>query len=289
MTGCNIDPNTGNTMLIRFHIKLFTIIAIISAAGCSTIPVPADRTFAAKAMASRHNWRSSLIRTESTFDVFSFTPEYKPESQVVRIYIEGDGLAWVSRSKPSSNPTPLNPTALKIALNDIHQAVAYLGRPCQYVELKNTQCSEDDWTGGRFSEDVISSMDAAVEQIKGEFRASQVELVGYSGGAAVSLLLAARRNDVDKVITVAGNTDTKAWTDFHKITPLSGSLNPADFIEELNNLKQVHYAGTNDKVVPLQLTKEWVRLFDHKNIELIVKEGYSHSCCWQTLSIPEAK
>jgi hypothetical protein len=44
----------------------------------------------------------------------------------------------------------------------------------------------------------------------------------------VASLVAARRHDVVRLVTVAGNLDHLAWTTLHGVSPLTGSLNPAD-------------------------------------------------------------
>jgi hypothetical protein len=45
----------------------------------------------------------------------------------LRVYIEGDGFAWKSRTQPSGNPTPHNPVALKLAAS-IRGGCSWYGR-----------------------------------------------------------------------------------------------------------------------------------------------------------------
>jgi hypothetical protein len=45
-------------------------------------------------------------------------------------YQSGDGLAWLSSDVPSSDPTPLDPLALRLALAKPARNAAYLARPC---------------------------------------------------------------------------------------------------------------------------------------------------------------
>ncbi|MEZ4694464.1 MAG: hypothetical protein R2837_10880 [Aliarcobacter sp.] len=52
------------------------------------------------------------------------------------------------------------------------------------------------------------------------------------------LLLSAYRNDIDSLITVAGNLDIEKWTTMYNLSKLDGSLNPADFSKKLENIKQ---------------------------------------------------
>jgi esterase/lipase len=46
-------------------------------------------------------------------------------------------------------------------------------------------------------------MDAAVTALKRASGASRLRLVGYSGGGVMAMLLAARRDDVAQVVTIA--------------------------------------------------------------------------------------
>ncbi|MBP6700397.1 MAG: hypothetical protein KA135_04085, partial [Halioglobus sp.] len=139
-----------------------------------------------------------------------FSP--RREAQGVTVYIEGDGLAWVSSRRPSENPTPGDPMALKLALAQPAGNVVYLARPCQYVDTDTQpQCRQNFWTEGRFSEPVIRSTSDALDAIKKHYDSEAVSLIGYSGGGAVAVLVAARREDVRQIITVAGNLDHLEW------------------------------------------------------------------------------
>jgi hypothetical protein len=56
-----------------------------------------------------------------------------PPVTALHVYIEGDGFAWKSRTQPSNDPTPNNPTGLKLAAADANANVLYLARPCQFI------------------------------------------------------------------------------------------------------------------------------------------------------------
>lgn len=75
-------------------------------------------------------------------------PGLSSHSKILRVYIEGDGHAWESRTRPSTNPTPRNPVALRLAMADPGaDTVLYLARPCQYVQGEDRrQCSNRYWT-----------------------------------------------------------------------------------------------------------------------------------------------
>ena len=86
--------------------------------------------------------------------------------------------------------------------------VAYLARPCQFMPMdRNPQCAVPYWTGKRYTPEVIASMNDAVDRLVARVPGQPVNLIGYSGGGAVAVLIAARRHDVATLRTVAGNLD----------------------------------------------------------------------------------
>ncbi len=249
--------------------------------GCVTVPSGEERVNAAAHMALLHGWHPTRIHTK-TFDLVSYVPDRRVSSDnILTVYIEGDGSAWRTTSLPSTDPTPGDPVALKLALKHPKGNAAYLARPCQYTKSGDNICPQRYWTGGRFAPEVIAAESQALDQLKERFGAKKLYLVGYSGGAAVAALLAARRDDVARIITVAGNLDHRAWTSWHKITPLVDSLNPPDYINKLKHIRQWHFAGSDDKVVPEDLIKSFARKFPANNPPVVtVVSGFNHHCCW---------
>lgn len=193
------------------------------------------------------------------------------------VYIEGDGRAFISRRRVSGNPTPRDPVALEMAFADPSGAVAYIARPCQFMEPLPANCEPRFWTTYRYSEAVLASINEAIDQLKQSSNTPRLGLVGYSGGGVVAALLAQRREDVDWLVTVAANLDHAAWTEWHGDTPLSGSLNPATDMTALAGLPQLHVAGGEDEIVPVELTADFVRrLPDNTPAELIVIDNAGH-------------
>ncbi len=181
---------------------------------------------------------------------------------VLHVYIEGDGHAWSTRTRPSDDPTPWSPIALELAIRDPSASVAYLARPCQYIEAgSDPACEPFYWTAGRYAEPAIASADLAVDRLLARSGAQSVALVGYSGGGAVAALVAARRHDVATLRTVAANLDTAAWTSRQSSTPLIGSLNPADYTDRLQFIPQLHFVGGEDSVVGLDITRSYESRF----------------------------
>ena len=178
-------------------------------------------------------------------------------NEPVRIYIEGDGRAWISRRRFSDDPTPREPIALYLAAEDPSANVAYIARPGQFPESGSTECEPVYWSTRRFSPEVIDAMSEAINGIKLDVGADRVELVGYSGGAAITVLVAAKRDDVKGLITVAGNLDHEALSAYHKTSPLEGSLNAVDYAVSVKNIPQRHFAGEKDKVVPVFIIRRF--------------------------------
>lgn len=178
-------------------------------------------------------------------------------TEPLRVYIEGDGAAFNVKGIPTDNPTPNSPFLRQLAADDPNPNVAYLARPCQY--LQTPVCSEKDWTSGRFSKPVVESMEKAVLSLMKKARTNRVILIGYSGGAQIAGLIAVRHpKEVVEVITIAGVLDHGAWTVAHGDDPLTDSLNLADSKKAFRAIKQHHFVGGKDKVVPVALTETFL-------------------------------
>lgn len=97
----------------------------------------------------------------------------------------------------------------------------------------------------------------------------------------MALLLAAERDDVEQVVTVASNLDTAEWTRRMGLSPLGGSLNPADFTSRLAGLPQVHWVGARDRIVPLDVTERFAaRLPRDRRPHIHIVDEFDHRCCW---------
>ncbi len=244
--------------------------------------MPADqRKEQADIMATQHGWKSLLLHTKQ-FTLLAYVPENLSQAEQLSIYIEGDGLAWLDRTQPSLDPTPINPIGLKLAMQQPSGVAVYLARPCQFVKAEDAQnCAVTYWTDRRFSEEVIVASDQAVTQLVNLYHVKRIELVGYSGGAAVAALIAARRRDVERLITVAGNLDHAAWTQTHHISPLAQSLNAADAWKDLTEVPQFHFVGGKDRNIGQEVTDSYLAHFpSKKNIHLKVIDDFGHACCW---------
>jgi hypothetical protein len=163
------------------------------------------------------------------------------------VYIEGDGELTNDFQMDSKNPTPRNPVALHLATKDKSKNLVWIARPCQYYGIED--CDAAYWGPERFSPEVISAYDIALNEIKRRWNVTSLHLVGFDGGGAIAAILAVKRDDVLSFRTVAGNLNTNVYASEHQIAPLNGSLNPTDFAAELGDIPQIHYIGGQDEVV----------------------------------------
>ncbi len=237
----------------------------------------------AERMASDAGWQRTIIATE-TFNIAAFRPTNLPHATTLKIYIEGDGLAWLDSSTPSADPTPRTPLALKLALRDPERNAVYLARPCQFLQDdQRRNCQQRYWTSHRFAPEVIAASNTAIDVLKTESGASHLILIGYSGGGAVAALVAAQRHDVTALVTIAGNLDHTAWTSGHHISPLSGSLNPADATSRLQHIPQHHYVGQNDTNISADIALGYAARFKAPTPIVTVLPGFTHTCCWEEI------
>ena len=202
--------------------------------------------------------------------------------RVLNVYIEGDGAAWTGRRRIAADPTPRDPLALRLAAADPADRVLYLARPCQYTAAGTARdCDPKYWSSHRAAEAVVAAMSAAIDLAKATSGASELNLVGYSGGGAVAALIAARRDDVARLVTVAATLDYPTWTAHHGVSPMPHSLNPADAAGTLGRIPQTHFVGADDDIVPEKVVRAYLaRLPDRAKARLVTVPGFDHDCCW---------
>jgi hypothetical protein len=261
-----------NLFFILFIIVIFNACA-------SNIPSSYERKSKALSLVKNKNFTEVDIET-STFNLFSLQQNnINCQNKDLKIYIEGDGLSWITRRIISKDPTPVNSTILKLINQDNYDCKLYLARPCQFVN--SLLCKRDYWTNLRFSDEVIKSFDESLNHIKDRYKNSSFTLIGHSGGGAVAAILASKREDISMLISIAGNLDIDRWTSLHKLSKLEGSLNPADYTKNLENIKQYHFIGNNDDIIPKEIFLSYLSKFDKKNK---IDYGFfdeNHNCCWE--------
>ncbi|HTE16292.1 MAG TPA: alpha/beta hydrolase [Burkholderiales bacterium] len=271
----NHAPNLNLQIMKRLWICLGFLLP-----ACASVQSPLERRNVADTIAHKQDWKRSTIRT-GELDLMAYFPSIRAKAGILTIYIEGDGFAWINGSQPSDDPTPLDPVALRLALAHPVGNAAYVGRPCQYIDAKISNCPMRYWTDKRFAPEVVEATSAAIDVVKRQFDANKLTLVGYSGGGAVAALVAARRNDVERLVTVAGNLNHRAWTTIHRIQPLDGSLNPIDETDTLRKIRQLHFVGGKDSNITPDLVRSFVNRFPESQQPAIqIESKFDHRCCW---------
>jgi hypothetical protein len=196
--------------------------------SCAGRGIPfSDRSAAAERIARQGGLEKMVLET-AAFPLTAFL-RYRTggDRDVLVVYIEGDGAAWVSRNWLSPDPTPRRPLSLMLAARDPSPCLAYLARPGQYAD-PGRRIEPVYWSGKRFAPEVVASLSQALDILLTKTGTRRIRLVGYSGGAALAVLLAAGRPDVIHLTTFAGNLDPEALNRYHGVSPLAGSLNPLD-------------------------------------------------------------
>ena len=230
-------------------------------------------------LAHQSGWSYEMMNAAPFTVAAALAPGRAGAGAPLIIYLEGDGLAFLGPHTVSPDPTPNDPVGLRMALAHSGGAVAYLARPCQYTG--GGPCAPAYWTSHRYAPEVVDSLNLATDTIKARTGAERIILVGYSGGGALAVLMAARRGDVAGIVTVVGNLDLAAWTRIQKLSPLSGSLDPAQVAASIAAIPQVHFIGGRDDVVPAEVSRSYFRRVEAQGqARLVTKDSFGHVCCW---------
>lgn len=256
------------------------LLFLLPLTACAGLPAPAERRGLGEEIAADGNLTPVAIRTEP-FDLLALL-RGNAEGGRLTVYIEGDGLPWKRKNEISDDPTPVNPVAMRLAAADPSAAIAYLARPCQFTGgTAGRNCTSDVWTKARYGEEAVSAMNEGLQQLKERAGATEIALVGYSGGGTIAALVALRRTDIVWMKTVASPLDTDAFTSMHHVTPLSASLNPADNAAALARIPQIHYVGEEDKIVPAEINRRFLsRMKDTSCAALVILPGLDHRDGW---------
>lgn len=252
------------------HRSLCILFGILFTTGCTTLA----QEYASKAALLKMK-RSVIAGKGFQHVIYSKTGAV---SKVLHIYLDGDGTVWIA-GRPSDDPTPRNPLVLNLMALDKAPA-AYVGRPCYHGMHAAEMCSSRFWLNDRYAEEVVASLFAVIKQLLQQGDYQKVALFGHSGGGTLAVLLAARLSETVSVVTVAANLDLDAWSTYTENNDLKGSLNPAKRPTLSPLIRQRHFAGGNDEIVPPALMAKAV---EHLGSQLIVIDDFDHVCCWERL------
>ncbi len=267
-------PKSVFTLAIRSQqhpgLGVFYLMLCLMLQACALKPELLDT------QASRLGLSKEVIAGDGFEHVTYFQPGVTKPS-TLHVYLDGDGQPWIRNRLVAKDPTPQNPLVLKLMSMDQTPSL-YLGRPCYHGFSNTARCDSSLWTSARYSTTVVASMEKALRHFMGHSEYNEVVLIGYSGGGTLAMLLAPRIKSVTKVVTVAGNLDTDAWTSYHHYTPLKESINPAHNSHALAGIQQLHLIAKADKNIPYLLVKPF--LDTQPDAKIFSWENFDHSCCW---------
>ena len=202
----------------------------------------------------------------------------------LRVYIEGDGFAWKSRTQPSDDPTPRKPIGLMLAAADKNQNVLYIARPCQFVGPPlPAHCDKRVWTSDRFSPSVIDAMNDALSQFVKQYPGVKLELIGYSGGGNIAAILAERRTDVRSLRTVAGNLDVAYVNAIHHVSAMPDAVSAIDRAPALRTMPQLHFSGDTDKTVTPEVAQRFQRAVGGTCSQVDIVSNMTHGSDWAAI------
>lgn len=241
--------------MLRQYIKVVSLAAVL----CTTIGLAACKTPGdvwSYEAADRLSAPADMLKRQVTAEPYMITVFEKvhKKGSVANVYFETDGdLSYMGENTINKDTTPSYPLGLHLASRDNADNVISVARPCQYSGMEGkrpgTQCNKDVWSNGRYSIETMNAMNKALDKIKERYDFTGYNIVGVDGGAAVAVLLAAKRKDVISLRTVAGILDTDRYEANHKRKPLTNSLNPKDFAKDVANIPQHHFLGNWDQDV----------------------------------------
>ena len=248
--------------------------------GCACVK---QRVLKADNIAEQSGMEKQIISADG-FHLISFVRLFPESNKNFHIYLEGDGASVTGTGRASMDPTPINPVGLKLAALDKDANVVYLARPCQFEAKQiDMRCSPKYWTTHKYSAEIVSSINEAINKLIEKYSPERTTLIGFSGGGTIAALVAARRHDIYKLITIAGNLDHVYHTQQFKITPLYGSLNPTDYADRLSTIAQIHFIGREDSIIPKSVLLSYKEKIhgDEKTVKIVPIKGADHTCCWE--------
>jgi hypothetical protein len=256
---------------MKYHFKnvILTILSLVLLSGCLGKETTQRRHVGA--LADLHGFKTKIVKG-GKFWIFTAQKVTNPKLPYV-IYLEGDGRAFKNKYTISDDPTPSRSMLMRMATMDYRSNVIYIARPCQYVEKElREHCNNVYWSRKRLSLEVVDSIDDVIKSIVGN---QTIDLVGFSSGGGMAVLLADRNKKVRSIVTIAGLLDHKLFTQHHRVVDMIGSLNPIDAARRIKHIPQLHLSGASDDIIKPSIAHSYV--------------SQSHSKCVHQEIIPKAR
>ncbi len=207
------------TMTIRQTLlATLGICSALSLSACGSTKANIDHTTASRI--ARPAFMVERINDAGSYPLYTWE-RMRDRKQKAVVYIEGD--------------TQTNPVSLHLASRDRTRNILYLAQPCQYNTWSGESCKEGFYQKG--SAEVLGTYNDVLDEVRARYGISGFDLVGYDSGGNIAALLAADRDDVLSLRTVAA-----------KLTPTEG-LSATAIAPELASVPQHHFIGAADNEV----------------------------------------
>lgn len=249
---------------------LFLIFLLLS--GCAQRPSEFKKFGSVDSLAASGGFSRKLVKGQN-FWITTFGKTTDLTKPFV-FYIEGDGLV------SSNDPTPRNFMLLNLAMLDKRPNIYYISRLCQYTPMYvNPKCHKKYWAQWRYSEEAVNELNSVINQLN---HSMPFDLVGFSGGGAMAVLVSARNNNARSILTIAANLDLETFVRYHNMhmDHLSGSLNPMHYVSQVQDIPQLHLFGSKDKIVPSIIGSKFIKKASSKCVQIKVMPGVEHNYHW---------
>ena len=128
---------------------------------------------------------------------------------------------------------------------------------------------------------MIEAYQLALDEIKARYDITEFNVIGFSGGAAIAAILAAEREDVVSLRTVAGNLDHRAHSAHHEVSYMDESLDAPLYADKLVSIPQYHFIGDQDEIVPESVLHSYMQaLGSDRCAQYKVVNNASHNEGW---------
>lgn len=264
---------SGSVLLV-----VVCLLLAVLAGGCAGVAGSAARRDLAAAIAASGGLTPVVLETGPACPAPLVAYGRNGPGGTLAVYIEGDGQAYRDRRRPADDPTPADPVGLRLAVREPGGQALYLARPGQYLPPEVLAGLDPAlWTTQRYVPRTVACLSAALDAAKVAYRADRLRLVGYSGGGALAVLLAAGRTDVVELATVAANLDLAAWSELHSLALPPQWQNPTDVAPAVAHIPQTHMAGSDDVNTPPWLCQRFLtKMGDASRARCLILAGADH-------------
>lgn len=174
-------------------------------------------------------------------------------NDVATIYIGGDkdGAVRAETHKLwGADATRTNPVGLHLASRDNATNLAYLSRPCQNIKFpEKNGCDPKYWQEDRYAPEIMEAYNTALNDISARYDITNFHLVGYDGGANIAAVMAATRNDVLTLRTVAGDLNPKFVDNTISAPVAANAVLATNYGHALSKVPQHHFVGAADEII----------------------------------------